>query len=286
MRLQPDIIKLDRALTTGVDTDPAKAPLISSFVRYARDIDATVCAEGIETLDELELPRRPRRRLRPGLRHRPAGRALGRSAARSKPGLPRFLRRHPRRRARDRRPRPPAGTAGPPSRDRHAPRGTRGLPAPDRRRARRRRGSRRSRHHQRRDPTAHRQLKRRPDRGRRTRHRRIRLSPHGPDHEPGRRHRPARGLRPRDTPLEPSPAWSRPARVVPTRATHPAPAYRTHNELTTSASGAPQPCFDVRRRYVSSNSDTSMPPARGLRGEDSGSTAGVRLWHPAPRADH
>src|SRR4051794_3225189 len=54
MRLQPDIIKLDRALTTGVDTDPAKAPLISSFVRYARDIDADVCAEGIETLGELE----------------------------------------------------------------------------------------------------------------------------------------------------------------------------------------------------------------------------------------
>ena len=54
LRLQPDIIKLDRTLTTGVDTDPAKAPLISSFVRYARDIDATVCAEGVETLQELE----------------------------------------------------------------------------------------------------------------------------------------------------------------------------------------------------------------------------------------
>jgi hypothetical protein len=54
LRLQPDIIKLDRTLTTGVDTDAAKAPLISSFVRYARDIDATVCAEGVETLQELE----------------------------------------------------------------------------------------------------------------------------------------------------------------------------------------------------------------------------------------
>jgi diguanylate cyclase (GGDEF)-like protein/PAS domain S-box-containing protein len=54
MRLQPDVIKLDRALTTGVDTDPAKAPLISSFVRYARDINADVCAEGVETLGELE----------------------------------------------------------------------------------------------------------------------------------------------------------------------------------------------------------------------------------------
>jgi diguanylate cyclase (GGDEF)-like protein/PAS domain S-box-containing protein len=53
MRLQPDIIKLDRALTTGVDHDPAQGSLISSFVRYARDIDATVCAEGIETLADL-----------------------------------------------------------------------------------------------------------------------------------------------------------------------------------------------------------------------------------------
>jgi hypothetical protein len=53
MRLRPDIIKLDRELTTAVDVDPAKAPLISSFVRYARDIGATVCGEGIETLGEL-----------------------------------------------------------------------------------------------------------------------------------------------------------------------------------------------------------------------------------------
>jgi GAF domain-containing protein len=54
MRLRPEVIKLDRALTTDVDTDPAKAALIASFVRYARDINATVCAEGIETLEELD----------------------------------------------------------------------------------------------------------------------------------------------------------------------------------------------------------------------------------------
>ncbi len=53
MRLAPDIIKLDRALTTGIEDDPVKAALVSSFVRYARDIDATVCGEGIETLAEL-----------------------------------------------------------------------------------------------------------------------------------------------------------------------------------------------------------------------------------------
>jgi EAL domain-containing protein (putative c-di-GMP-specific phosphodiesterase class I) len=54
MRLRPDVIKLDRALITGVDADAAKAPLISALVRYARDIDATVCAEGIETTQELQ----------------------------------------------------------------------------------------------------------------------------------------------------------------------------------------------------------------------------------------
>ena len=53
MRLAPDIIKLDRTLTTGIQDDPAKAALVSSFVRYARDIDATVLGEGIETLAEL-----------------------------------------------------------------------------------------------------------------------------------------------------------------------------------------------------------------------------------------
>ena len=53
MRLAPDIIKLDRTLTTGIDGDQAKAALVSSFVRYARDIDATVLGEGIETLAEL-----------------------------------------------------------------------------------------------------------------------------------------------------------------------------------------------------------------------------------------
>jgi GAF domain-containing protein len=54
MRLAPDVIKLDRAITTGIDADPVKAALVGSFVRYARDIDATVCAEGVETLEELE----------------------------------------------------------------------------------------------------------------------------------------------------------------------------------------------------------------------------------------
>jgi diguanylate cyclase (GGDEF)-like protein/PAS domain S-box-containing protein len=55
MRLEPDVIKLDRALVDGVAADPVKAALIEAFVRYGRRIDATICAEGIETLADLEV---------------------------------------------------------------------------------------------------------------------------------------------------------------------------------------------------------------------------------------
>jgi EAL domain-containing protein (putative c-di-GMP-specific phosphodiesterase class I) len=55
MRLEPDVIKLDRSLVHGVSNDPVKAALIEAFVRYGRRIDATICAEGIETLEDLEL---------------------------------------------------------------------------------------------------------------------------------------------------------------------------------------------------------------------------------------
>ena len=54
MRLQPDVLKLDHSLVSGVSNDPAKAPMIDALVRYARRIGAVVCAEGIETMDDLE----------------------------------------------------------------------------------------------------------------------------------------------------------------------------------------------------------------------------------------
>jgi diguanylate cyclase (GGDEF)-like protein len=55
MRLQPDVLKLDRSVVDGVSSDPAKTALVESLVRYARDIGATLCAEGIETIADLEL---------------------------------------------------------------------------------------------------------------------------------------------------------------------------------------------------------------------------------------
>src|SRR2546423_12984739 len=55
MRIQPDLIKLDRSLVANVDSDPAKAALIDSFVRFAQRTRASVCAEGIETPEELKV---------------------------------------------------------------------------------------------------------------------------------------------------------------------------------------------------------------------------------------
>src|SRR4051794_19062580 len=53
MRVQPDVIKLDRSLIEGVHSDSAKAALVEFFVMFARRVGAAVCTEGIETLDEL-----------------------------------------------------------------------------------------------------------------------------------------------------------------------------------------------------------------------------------------
>jgi diguanylate cyclase (GGDEF)-like protein len=55
MRAQPDLIKLDRSLVANADSDHAKAALIDSFVRFARRTGASVCAEGVETPEELKV---------------------------------------------------------------------------------------------------------------------------------------------------------------------------------------------------------------------------------------
>jgi diguanylate cyclase (GGDEF)-like protein/PAS domain S-box-containing protein len=54
MRLQPDVLKLDRSLVAGVASDPAKGAMVDALVRYSRRIGADVCAEGVETLADLE----------------------------------------------------------------------------------------------------------------------------------------------------------------------------------------------------------------------------------------
>ncbi|MFL5912729.1 MAG: EAL domain-containing protein [Gaiellaceae bacterium] len=54
MRVQPDLIKLDRGLIEGVNFDSAKSALIEFFVLFARRVGSGVCTEGIETLEELQ----------------------------------------------------------------------------------------------------------------------------------------------------------------------------------------------------------------------------------------
>jgi EAL domain-containing protein (putative c-di-GMP-specific phosphodiesterase class I) len=54
MVLRPDLIELDRGLIEDVASDEAKQALLECFVRFAQRTDAAVCAEGIESLDDLE----------------------------------------------------------------------------------------------------------------------------------------------------------------------------------------------------------------------------------------
>lgn len=54
LRLRPDVLKLDLALTRGVDSDPARRALAIAMVSFANELGASTVAEGIETQSELE----------------------------------------------------------------------------------------------------------------------------------------------------------------------------------------------------------------------------------------
>jgi len=53
LSLRPDIIKMDRSLTRGVDVDPARRALAMALAIFAGEVGATVVAEGVETDGEL-----------------------------------------------------------------------------------------------------------------------------------------------------------------------------------------------------------------------------------------
>jgi EAL domain-containing protein (putative c-di-GMP-specific phosphodiesterase class I) len=53
LRLAPDIIKLDIALTRDIDSDPVRRAMTSSLISFARETRACITAEGIETNAEL-----------------------------------------------------------------------------------------------------------------------------------------------------------------------------------------------------------------------------------------
>jgi EAL domain-containing protein (putative c-di-GMP-specific phosphodiesterase class I) len=54
LELHPDVIKLDRALVSGVDRDPARAALVGATATFASSIGSEVVAEGVETPTELD----------------------------------------------------------------------------------------------------------------------------------------------------------------------------------------------------------------------------------------
>ncbi|MHB8340945.1 MAG: EAL domain-containing protein [Mycobacteriales bacterium] len=54
LRLNPDIVKLDIALTRGIDADPVRRALASALLTFTGEINATIIAEGVETEAELQ----------------------------------------------------------------------------------------------------------------------------------------------------------------------------------------------------------------------------------------
>jgi EAL domain-containing protein (putative c-di-GMP-specific phosphodiesterase class I)/ActR/RegA family two-component response regulator len=57
LRLNPDIIKLDIDLTRNIHRDRARRALAAALVAFAASIGASITAEGIETVDELDTVR-------------------------------------------------------------------------------------------------------------------------------------------------------------------------------------------------------------------------------------
>ena len=55
IELRPDIIKLDRSLVMGVDTDPARAAMIEALQELTSRLGARLLAEGVEQYAELEV---------------------------------------------------------------------------------------------------------------------------------------------------------------------------------------------------------------------------------------
>ncbi|QOR67608.1 EAL domain-containing protein [Cytobacillus suaedae] len=52
--LEPDYIKVDRSLISGVDKTEVKNNILEAFVMFAKKMNSKVLAEGIETFEELE----------------------------------------------------------------------------------------------------------------------------------------------------------------------------------------------------------------------------------------
>ena len=53
IRVAPDILKLDRSLVDGIHDDPHRFALLEALISFASTTRAAVCAEGVETLEDL-----------------------------------------------------------------------------------------------------------------------------------------------------------------------------------------------------------------------------------------
>ena len=53
LNLRPDVIKLDHALTHGIEEDPARRALVSALLKFGTEIGADILAEGVETEAQL-----------------------------------------------------------------------------------------------------------------------------------------------------------------------------------------------------------------------------------------
>ena len=52
LELEPEVVKLDRAIVAGIDLDPARQALVAGMVHFANGIGALLVGEGIETNEE------------------------------------------------------------------------------------------------------------------------------------------------------------------------------------------------------------------------------------------
>ncbi|WP_170323907.1 EAL domain-containing protein [Cryptosporangium phraense] len=53
VEVAPDVLKLDRALVTGVSREPRKAAMVEAIVQFGARTGSRVCAEGLETVEDL-----------------------------------------------------------------------------------------------------------------------------------------------------------------------------------------------------------------------------------------
>lgn len=55
LELEPDYIKIDRSMVSGVDQDPARQDVLAAVLQLADKMGAQVIGEGLDTLEELEM---------------------------------------------------------------------------------------------------------------------------------------------------------------------------------------------------------------------------------------